>query len=74
MYKTSAFDDNANEYDRWYDGNKEIYKSKLLALKQVISAGKRGLEVDVDTTLRKVRTNLLSSSYDFFIPELSFIG
>lgn len=36
MYKTFAFDDNANEYDRWYDGNKEIYQSELLALKQVV--------------------------------------
>lgn len=49
MYKTFAFDDNANEYDRWYDGNKEIYQSELLALKQVVPADKRGLEVGVGT-------------------------
>jgi len=49
MYKTFAFDDNANEYDRWYEGNKEIYQSELLALKQVVPAGKRGLEVGVGT-------------------------
>jgi len=49
MCETSAFDDNANEYDRWYDGNKEIYQSELLALKQVVPADKRGLEVGVGT-------------------------
>ena len=49
MYKTSAFDDNADKYDRWYDGNKEIYDSELLASKQVVPAGKRGLEVGVGT-------------------------
>lgn len=49
MCEASAFDDNANEYDRWYDGNKEIYQSELLALKQVVTADKRGLEVGVGT-------------------------
>ena len=49
MCETSAFDDNADEYDRWYDDNKEIYQSELLALKQVVPAGKRGLEVGVGT-------------------------
>ncbi|MCL4376977.1 MAG: class I SAM-dependent methyltransferase, partial [Actinobacteria bacterium] len=49
MYKTFAFDDNADEYDRWYNSNKEIYQSELLALKQVVPAGKRSLEVGVGT-------------------------
>ncbi|MCL6087403.1 MAG: methyltransferase domain-containing protein, partial [Actinobacteria bacterium] len=49
MYKTFVFDDNADEYDRWYDDNKEIYQSEVLALKQVVPAGKRGLEVGVGT-------------------------
>ena len=49
MYKTFAFDDNANEYDRWYEGNKEIYQSELLALKQVVPIDKMGLEVGVGT-------------------------
>lgn len=49
MCKTSVFDEHAHEYDSWYDDNKEIYQSELLALKKVVPTGKRGLEVGVGT-------------------------
>lgn len=34
MNKKSVFDKYALEYDRWFDENKEIYQSELLALKE----------------------------------------
>lgn len=49
MCGTSAFDEHALEYDIWYDDNKEIYRSELLALKKVVPTSKRGLEVGVGT-------------------------
>ena len=49
MYKTFAFDDNANEYDNWFDNNQEIYQSELLALKQSVPIDKIGLEIGVGT-------------------------
>src|SRR4030042_729611 len=45
----SVFDKYALEYDRWFDENKEVYHSELLALKEVIPANKKGLEVGVGT-------------------------
>ena len=45
----SEFDLHASEYDNWYDDNMEIYQSELLALKQVVPTGKKGLEVGAGT-------------------------
>jgi len=36
MNKKSVFDKYAMEYDRWFDENKELYHSELLALKEAI--------------------------------------
>jgi len=45
----SVFDEHALEYDSWYDDNREIYQSEMLALKQVVPIGKKGLEVGAGT-------------------------
>jgi ubiquinone/menaquinone biosynthesis C-methylase UbiE len=45
----SVFDEHALEYDSWYDDNREIYQSELLALRQVVPIGKNGLEVGAGT-------------------------
>src|SRR4030042_4524047 len=47
--RKSVFDKYALEYDKWFDENKEIYHSELLALKEVIPTNKKGLEVGVGT-------------------------
>ncbi len=47
--KKSVFDKYALEYDKWFDENKEIYHSGLLALKEAIPKNKMGLEVGVRT-------------------------
>ncbi len=39
----------AEEYDRWYDGNKVAYLSELACLKEFIPSSGRGLEVGVGT-------------------------
>lgn len=45
----SVFDKFALEYNKWFDENKEIYHSELLALKEAIPANKKGLEIGVGT-------------------------
>jgi ubiquinone/menaquinone biosynthesis C-methylase UbiE len=47
--KKSVFDKFALEYDKWFDENKEIYQSELLALKETIPINKKGLEVGIGT-------------------------
>jgi len=49
MNKKSVFNKHVLEYDNWFDQNNEIYNSELLALKEVIPANKKGLEVGVGT-------------------------
>lgn len=49
MPKTKPFEKHTIEYDSWFDENKEIYQSELLALKKVIPVNKKGLEVGVGT-------------------------
>lgn len=46
------FDKFALEYDKWFDENKEIYQSELLALKETIPTNRKGLEVGIGTALK----------------------
>ncbi|MBK7695632.1 MAG: class I SAM-dependent methyltransferase [Saprospiraceae bacterium] len=45
----SVFDQNATEYDHWFDLNFEMYQSEILALKQAIPSNKKGIEIGVGT-------------------------
>lgn len=47
--KITVFEENAREYDRWYDDNLAMYRAELLAVKKEIPAEKIGLEVGVGT-------------------------
>ena len=47
MAKTSAFEDFSEEYDEWFDRNKEKYEAELCALKNFIPTNGLGLEVGV---------------------------
>ena len=49
MDAVSAFNDNAEEYDRWYDENGRVYRAELEAVRRFIPEGGRGLEVGVGT-------------------------
>jgi len=49
MPKIEPFEKHTIEYDSWFDKNKEIYQSELVALKKVIPANMKGLEVGVGT-------------------------
>ncbi len=42
-----VFEENAREYDRWYDDNLSMYRAELLAVKKEILPDKTGLEVGV---------------------------
>ncbi|HZK07002.1 MAG TPA: class I SAM-dependent methyltransferase [Bacteroidales bacterium] len=45
----SVFDENALEYDDWFEMHSIPYQSELSALKQAISPGKTGIEIGVGT-------------------------
>lgn len=49
MDTVTVFDDNVEEYDRWYDDNKRAYQAELQALGRFIPREGRGLEVGVGT-------------------------
>ncbi|MHB1336649.1 MAG: hypothetical protein ACYCXQ_11965 [Candidatus Humimicrobiaceae bacterium] len=44
MNKKSPFGKYALEYDEWFDENKEVYHSELLALKETVPANKKLIE------------------------------
>lgn len=49
MPKTHVFDENANDYDAWFDRNQQAYKSELEAVRQLLPRGGKGLEIGVGT-------------------------
>lgn len=46
---TTVFNQNAYEYDKWFDEHPNLYQSELLALKQVVPERKKGIEIGVGT-------------------------
>lgn len=44
-----VFEKSAREYDDWFDRNKIVYQSKLLAIKAFLPRGGNGLEIGVGT-------------------------
>lgn len=51
MMKNSfkVFDENALDYDYWFERHKTTYQSELLAIKQAIPLQKKGIEIGVGT-------------------------
>ncbi len=49
MDAVRTFNDHAEEYDRWYDENEQVYHAELEAVRRFIPQGGRGLEVGVGT-------------------------
>jgi ubiquinone/menaquinone biosynthesis C-methylase UbiE len=49
MNSISVFDNNALEYDNWFDKHSNIYQSEILALKEAIPMNKKGLEIGSGT-------------------------
>jgi ubiquinone/menaquinone biosynthesis C-methylase UbiE len=43
------FEEYCSEYDQWFDENRFIYLSELVALRHFIRAGERGVEIGVGT-------------------------
>lgn len=43
------FDENALDYDTWFDRHQTVYQSELLAIKQAIPLKKTGIEIGVGT-------------------------
>lgn len=44
-----VFDQNAVEYDRWYDENPHLYQSELKALQEAIPINAKGIEIGIGT-------------------------
>jgi hypothetical protein len=49
MSSIEVFEKHAQEYDEWFDENKAVYESEILALKALIPNERTGLEVGVGT-------------------------
>ena len=49
MNNIEIFEKHAAEYDEWFDENEAVYKSEILALRDLIPAAGIGLEVGVGT-------------------------
>jgi len=49
MTKTAPFDDHATEYDSWFETNRDLYLAELEAVRSVIPASGRGMEIGVGT-------------------------
>ena len=43
----NPFDIYTDEYEDWFEKNKSIFQSELLALKQVVPIGKKGVEIGI---------------------------
>jgi len=44
-----VFDNNALEYDQWFDKHKTVYQSEILAVQQAIPQHKEGIEIGIGT-------------------------
>jgi ubiquinone/menaquinone biosynthesis C-methylase UbiE len=45
----TVFEENALDYDNWFEKHKALYQSELLALEQAIPLQKSGIEIGVGT-------------------------
>jgi len=45
MLKISPFEKYTDQYDAWFDEHRAVYEAELRAIKEMIPAGKSGLEI-----------------------------
>jgi len=51
MAKTKVFDENLNEYEKWFIINEFVYKSELQAVQKAIPENKKGIEIGIGSGL-----------------------
>ena len=51
MAKTSAFDNNLNEYENWFIDNKFAYESEIEAIKQIAEIPENSIEIGIGSGL-----------------------
>lgn len=49
MLKTDPYQKYANQYDKWFDENHQIYEAELRAVRSFISGNQFSLEIGVGT-------------------------
>ena len=49
MAKTKAFEENATRYENWFERHENVYRAELRAVKQIMPAAQKSLEVGVGT-------------------------
>lgn len=49
MTKTAAFDEQANDYDAWFEKHADLYQAELEAVRSFIPASSSGVEIGVGT-------------------------
>jgi len=50
----TAFDKHADEYDRWFDENKQIYQAEVNALQRLVPQTGFGIEVGVGRETKRI--------------------
>ncbi len=56
--KDNPFDIFTDEYENWFKENELIFQSELLALKQVIPVGKKGIEIGIGSGIFAEKLNI----------------
>ncbi|MFW5793547.1 MAG: class I SAM-dependent methyltransferase [Bacteroidota bacterium] len=56
--KDNPFDIFTDEYENWFKENKTIFQSELLALKHLMPAGKKGVEIGIGSGLFAEKLNI----------------
>lgn len=56
--KDNPFDIFNDEYENWFKENELIFQSELLALKQVIPVGKKGIEIGIGSGIFAEKLNI----------------
>ena len=51
MKQTNVFDQNAETYDAWFEENKHLFQSELAAIKQLLPASGKSIEIGAGTGL-----------------------
>ncbi len=51
MAKTKVFDENLNEYEKWFIINEFVYKSELQAVQKAIPENEKGIEIGIGSGL-----------------------
>lgn len=51
MARTDPFDKNVEQFEKWFENNRYVYRSELKALKHFVPGKKRGVEIGIGTGL-----------------------